>query len=282
MTITPDEINALYAPLPLSEHSIREGHKTSSGKIQWFVYVDRPTVQRRLDELFPGEWEFIYLDSDTSDEVTTVYAGIAIRGLRRDFNGTGKPRRSRNSDEEGIDENSPKSAMTDAFRRAASLWGIGAYLWDSPPIYTEGYPGGDWKAKSARENEAKQKFTDWYNNQFGNSGVARQNAAETPQERHSAVLPPAPVQPQATQHQRGQNPYGSQTAAQDEDVWQFSPTTEGALVMTVSKSTGHATKEVLNTVRKMADEGAFNGVTSAVDAADMVAARVMGHNQVEF
>lgn len=136
-------------------------------------------------------------------------------------------------------------------------------IWKLNPMYEDG------------GKKAKRLFVRW------EMDYPRQTPSETSQERRSAVLPPTPAQPQAAPPVRGQNPYGNQTAAQAAS-WEYTSDKEGALVDAVTRSTGHTKKEVENTVRKMFGEGAFNGVASAIDVADMVAARVMGHNQVEF
>lgn len=268
MTITPQEVEQLYAPFPLGVHSIREGHKTSTGKIQWFVYLDRMAIQRRLDELFPGEWEAIYLGNSTDDEVTTVYMSIVIRGLRRDFNGTGKPRRSKSSDEEGIDENSPKSAATDAFRRAASLWGLGAYMWEMPAIYTASYTPGKWDEKDAREKEAKQKFAAWYQNEFGSQ---RTDAAprQTSQQGQGATPAQQPVQSGAKARK---SPYSAaQPAAPGNSAsqagWELNDASEGVLILQVKNALpNEAPPHVVNAVKKMRAAGDFANCATFDDA----------------
>lgn len=268
MTITPQEVEQLYAPFPLEVHSIREGHKTSTGKIQWFVYLDRMAIQRRLDELFPGEWEAIYLGNSTDDEVTTVYMSIVIRGLRRDFNGTGKPRRSKSSDEEGIDENSPKSAATDAFRRAASLWGLGAYMWEMPAIYTAGYTPGKWDEKDAREKEAKQKLATWYQNEFGSqqSGAAPR---QTPQKPQGATQPAAPAQ-SGTKARK--SPYGdAQPKAPGNSAnqagWELNDASEGVLILQVKNALPNENgKHVFDEVKKMRAANKFANCATFADA----------------
>jgi hypothetical protein len=161
---TPEEIDALYAPFPITEHNIREGSRNrAKTKIQWFVYADRVAVQKRLDALFPGEWEFNPLREHRDDKYMSVVAEIVIRGVRRGYNGGG----SLNYSGDTFDEDTEKGAMTDTFRRVASLWGIGLYLYDGPQIWTDAYPDGDWNAKRAIEADAKRQFADWYEQRYG-------------------------------------------------------------------------------------------------------------------
>lgn len=179
---TPDEIAALYAPFPIEEHNIREGSRNrAKTKIQWFVYADRVAVQKRLDVLFPGEWEFNPLREHRDDKYMSVVAEIVIRGVRRGYNGGG----SLNYSGDTFDEDTEKGAMTDTFRRVASLWGIGLYLYDGPQIWTDAYPDGDWNAKRAIEADAKRQFADWYGQRYGQSLIeqAKKNLGPLPRAR---------------------------------------------------------------------------------------------------
>lgn len=263
---THEEIEQLYAPFPLEAHKIREGGKAGN-QIQWFVYLDRVAVQRRLDTLFPGEWEFVVISADVENEaeVATVYAGIVIRGLRRDSNGTGKPRRSAKSEDEGIDENTTKGALTDAFRRAASMWGLGLYLYDGPKLFTDTY---DWKThgqKSQRETQAKRDFAEWYHGQFGGQPV-EQNA---PQSRQQAQDAPQPQQQTQSSAPRGKNPYTRQQAqnSANQAGWELNDQSEGILIMRVKKALpNEAPPHVVNAVRKMRADGEFAGCATFADA----------------
>lgn len=148
---TPEERNALYALFSIDEHEVREGatNKTS-GKITWFCYVRREAIQKRLDELFFGEWELYFLNPANPytyhKEHVDCAMGLSIRGIRREYNGS----------QDGGGLNGAKGAATDAFKRVVSMWGIGLYLQSSPVIRTDGYKDSegkiDWKKKDAMED----------------------------------------------------------------------------------------------------------------------------------
>lgn len=147
----------LYASFALDEHEIREGGKNKAGtKVQWFVYVRREAIQHRLDDLFFMEWELTYDKPTVGTGFVSVAATISIRGMRKEYNGGARPKGKEMS------EDTAKAAYTDAFKRAASMWGIGLYLQNTPQIWTASYPDGDWDAKRAREDEAWKQFAAWF------------------------------------------------------------------------------------------------------------------------
>jgi hypothetical protein len=163
---TQNEIQSIYAPFPLEAHSIREGFKNKAGtRVRWFVYLDRFAIQRRLDELFPGEWEFSVDEIYRGDGYANITATLTIRGMSRSFNGGQSASYNTQKDPENLE----KGAMTDTFRRVASVWGFGAYINEGVDLYTAGYAENDWDEHRSRENEAKNKFAAWYSQTYGHA-----------------------------------------------------------------------------------------------------------------
>lgn len=173
---TPEERNALYALFSIDEHEVREGatNKTS-GKITWFCYVRREAIQKRLDELFFGEWELYFLNPANPytyhKEHVDCAMGLSIRGIRREYNGS----------QDGGGLNGAKGAATDAFKRVVSMWGIGLYLQSSPVIRTDGYKDSegkiDWNKKEKMEELAMLQVEKWLR-VIGASGNALSPAVE--------------------------------------------------------------------------------------------------------
>ena len=173
---TQDEIKTLYEPFPLAAHSIREGYKNKAKtRVRWFVYLDRIAIQRRLDELFPGQWEFSVNEIYRNTNYVNITATLTIRGVSRSFNGG----QSEPSNSKSDPENLEKGAMTDTFRRCASLWGFGAYISDGIDIYTAGYADDNWNEKTARETEAKRQFQEWYVAQYESTSPPIDNPPRT-------------------------------------------------------------------------------------------------------
>lgn len=88
---------------------------------RFVAFISAGTVRKRLDAVVPGEWD---LTSDLlppnptgeADNLIAFKARIRIRGIARESVGSG---------------DTYKNADTDAFKRAAVRFGIGAALYDS-------------------------------------------------------------------------------------------------------------------------------------------------------
>lgn len=179
---------ALYKSFELDEHEIREGSKAQSGKTQYFVYVRREAIQHRLDDLFFMQWELTYSDPITTPSFVSVTAAITINGVRKEYNGGARPKGS------DMSEDTAKAAYTDAFKRCASMWGIGLYLQNTPQIWTDGYTKGNWDEKRASEDAAWAKFTAWFKGE-----PAPQQQKPAPQQQKPAAQKPSNVSPMPTQ-----------------------------------------------------------------------------------
>jgi hypothetical protein len=161
-SISKEDIQLLRAKFPLKAHSIRQGHSNKAKtKCIWFVYLDRIAIIERLDELFPGEWQYTMTPIEDRGTHYASVGTLSIRGQARSFNGTQEKRKNKQGEYISLD-NDEKGCGTDTFRRAASMWGLGAYLHESPDIWTDKAAQGDWDATRKYETEAKQRFAQWF------------------------------------------------------------------------------------------------------------------------
>lgn len=180
---------ALYAPFSLQDHEVRELRTTSNGKVQWLAYVRREAIQNRLDDLFWGEWSTEIVEVHRGTTAVNVRMKLTIRGVTRENNGSQVIRMGRDKSTPTPDEHTEKGAVTDAFKRVASMWGIGLYLQSSPMIYTNDYRVNgrtDWNKFRDAENDALAQLGRWLNGM----GVVDRIAEVA----HSE---PAPAQPQS-------------------------------------------------------------------------------------
>lgn len=136
MALTPEDVRKLTAPFPLAEHEWRQGRNNKD-----YVYITETAVISRLNEVDPS-WTFIVTDrtereytvnrKNAKGEAYTLFAhelaitgSLTVKGVTR--YGIGMAEVAPDAAE------ADKSAVTDALKRAARLFGIGAYLLNDPP-----------------------------------------------------------------------------------------------------------------------------------------------------
>jgi hypothetical protein len=164
-------VKELYKPFDLDEHEIRIG--STKKKAQWFVYVRREAITARLDRLFPLDWSSEIINVKQHTGFATAIMRLTISGISRENNGSNS----------GNSENAEKGAVTDAFKRVASTFGLGLYLQSTPKFWTAGGfvtkdNSGKWhtdyKEQNRQEKEAFAKFAAWHRSWYGDSGKSPQ------------------------------------------------------------------------------------------------------------
>jgi len=119
MTDQPDIFTQLAAPFPPERVSWRVG-STNAEKTRGMAlaYIDARDVQDRLTETMGPHWQNRYVPMHNGTMCCEV--GLMIEGdwLWRS-NGAG-----------ATDYEAEKGAYSDAFKRAAVMWGVGRYLYD--------------------------------------------------------------------------------------------------------------------------------------------------------
>lgn len=123
---------ALAAPFDPAQVSWRVGSisKKDKNRAQALCYVDARDVMKRLDKVMGADWQCEYIN--LANGTTCCRIGLKIDGeWRWRSNGAGA------TDIEG-----EKGGFSDAFKRAAVLWGVSQYLYDmdSPWVDID-----DWK-----------------------------------------------------------------------------------------------------------------------------------------
>lgn len=117
----------LAAPFPVSRIHWRVGARTKDkSKGIALAYIDARDVMKRLDDVVGGlNWQNRY--THVTDKGVVCEIGIRVNDewLWR-ANGAGDTQ-----------VEAEKGAMSDAFKRAAVLWGIGRYLYALPNTWCE-------------------------------------------------------------------------------------------------------------------------------------------------
>lgn len=137
MALTIDEVKQLSKPFPMDAHEWRKGRNNRD-----YVYITESAVVARLNEVDPS-WSLVVTDraereysttrkNTTTGEMYTLSAhelaitvSLTIKGVAR--YGIGMAEIAPDAAE------ADKSAVTDALKRAARLFGVGAYLLNDPP-----------------------------------------------------------------------------------------------------------------------------------------------------
>jgi hypothetical protein len=123
MTMAADTLKALTAPFPPEKVSWRVGSTTADKKRGMaLAYIDARDVMQRLDDVLgPLNWQCRYTHAGTIT-ICEIGCGVSIDGKTEwvwKANGAGS-----------TDVEAEKGACSDAFKRAAVLWGVGRYLYD--------------------------------------------------------------------------------------------------------------------------------------------------------
>ena len=127
---------ALIRPFPVSALSWRLGHTTrDKAKGAMLAYVNARDIQKRLDDTVgPHRWQ-TYVDETPSGRILCRLSILVDGEWVTKTDGAG------DTQVEG-----EKGAISDAFKRAAVLWGISRYLYNLPTPWVElqnGYPPRD-------------------------------------------------------------------------------------------------------------------------------------------
>jgi hypothetical protein len=110
---------ALAAPFDPAQVSWRVGSMSKDkSKAKALAYIDARDVMRRLDEVMGADWQCEYVPMPNG--TTCCKISLRIDGEWR----------SRSNGAGATDIEGEKGGFSDAFKRAAVLWGVGQYLYD--------------------------------------------------------------------------------------------------------------------------------------------------------
>lgn len=156
MTLTHEDLQVLQAPFALDDHEFING----------YVYIREDAITARIEQIDPS-WGLIQSDYVIIDGQYNVSVNLVIKGVTRVGIGTAQ---AIFKNERLVNE-PLKSAVTDALKRAARLFGIGRYLLQAPK---------------------ERDFSRWLAGLSGGQPANVQRTSPKPAERR--VPPPAPAQ----------------------------------------------------------------------------------------
>lgn len=162
--------DAIAAPLDPSEIKFRNQSGTD------IPYIDRTTVEMRLNSVCPGDWHFQVTPivvPDGSKGQWVVKGTLTIHGVTREDFGM-------NDNENSFDP--PKAAVSDALKRCAALFGLGRELAEDPKA----------AVAKAKGTQAGGRYTPPKASKAPQTPPAPASAAEPVVKEQSDALPTTP------------------------------------------------------------------------------------------
>lgn len=121
------DLEALRAPFAFNAHSWRAQQVARDGRrAQALCYITSRAVQNRLDEVCgPAGWQSRFEETASGRVIATIEIDLDGRWVAK-------------SDGAGATAmEGEKGGLSDAFKRAAVMWGIGRYLYGMPAVWAE-------------------------------------------------------------------------------------------------------------------------------------------------
>lgn len=131
-----EQLARLRAPFPLEAVGFKpQVMKKDKSAAMAATYIDARAVAERLDEVFPLAWTNEYEVMEHVENRLTIECrlSIIVNGQKITRSDVGE---STNSDDERS-ASRWKSATSDAFKRAAVKFGVGAYLYALPQVWAD-------------------------------------------------------------------------------------------------------------------------------------------------
>ena len=201
--MTPDIMNKLSASFRFEEveTKVQVNSKDSAGNPIGMVvfYLDSRAIQKRLDEVLGHfNWKNQYLTWQNNAQL----CGIAI------FNDERKEWIPKFDGAECSDIEPIKGGLSDSFKRAACMWGIGRYLYEMDGVWVElEQRGKGHRIKDNQQNKLRAAYNDFIKRVFG-TGANQQPPQQPPVQpaAQNTNANPTPQQPAAQKPNNAQKP----------------------------------------------------------------------------
>lgn len=144
MTLTPEDLKLLRRPFTPEAVKFRIDGNPKNGKVRILTYIDSRLAAERLTEVDPG-WSGTpaFVGHSESDPLglsvgSPVVYHLTVKGSSRsDVGQIGPAAWGDNKGEFEADDKHAKVAVSDALKRAAVLFGVGAYLYTLGNVYVD-------------------------------------------------------------------------------------------------------------------------------------------------
>src|SRR5690606_4639309 len=122
-----------------------------------------------LDSIDPN-WSWHVTRIEILHGFVWAHGQLTLCGIAREGVGENSP----NGRDQPVDGDTVKGAVTDAFKRAALMFGVGLYLRNAPKVWVE-TTGKEWEDKKT----ALAEFAKWYRREYGNDRSSSAPSAKT-------------------------------------------------------------------------------------------------------
>jgi hypothetical protein len=131
--LTADDLKLLKSPFAKDRLGVKvQSYSKDRTRAMLVLYLQHTDVQDRLEEVDPC-WSSEVVGTERSGDTFYVRTRLTLKQVSRENVGEG---------------GDPKSAYSDALKRAAMLFGVGRYLYDSATVWTE-------------YNDQRDRFKQW-------------------------------------------------------------------------------------------------------------------------
>jgi hypothetical protein len=122
-----NKINLELLEKPFLESEVKQ-RNTDYGKI--LDYLEAPSVIKRLNQAFTGEWSFQITDHKILDQEVVVLGSLRCGYITKQQFGTSKIHRNGKPEEHSLGDDL-KAAASDALKKCATMFGVGLYLYNN-------------------------------------------------------------------------------------------------------------------------------------------------------
>lgn len=144
MSLTPEDQKLLRRPYTAEAVKFRIDGKPTGSRVRILTYIDSRLAAERLSDVDPG-WSGVpvFVGHTDSDPIglkvgTPVVFTLTVKGnTRADVGQIGKAQFGPNKGEFEADDKHAKMAVSDALKRAAVSFGVGAYLYTLGNTYAD-------------------------------------------------------------------------------------------------------------------------------------------------
>ena len=122
-----NKINLELLEKPFPEEEVKQ-RNTDYGKI--LDYLEAPSVIKRLNQTFNGEWSFQITDHKILDQEVVVLGSLRCGYITKQQFGTSKIHHNGKPEEKTLGDDL-KAAASDALKKCATMFGVGLYLYNN-------------------------------------------------------------------------------------------------------------------------------------------------------